>query len=104
MQMCVNINEAGDDGFATKVDYFGSGRRMHGGRGPDGGDAIIFDENVAAIDNFLALHGHQARAAEIELALRNAARNLESDGESFGLPRVGLFRGSLGGFGARLIA
>ena len=73
--MSVDINEAGKDGFAADVDYFGVGGGVDGSGGADFFDAIIFDEHVAVIDYFFAFHGDYAGAAQEELAFGNFARD-----------------------------
>jgi len=99
----VNVDEAGNDGFAGDVDDFGVGGDCEAAGFADGDDAIVFDEDVGVFEDVIAVHGDDASATEDGLAGGSVAGEGEIDGDDFGFQLGEFFLvvvfGRLGGSG-----
>ena len=86
-QVRVRVHEAGDDRLAGDVDDPCVVRHGHLAAGPDGRDAVVADDDVGVVDDFVALHGHDARAAKHRDALRDIALRRDANAEFHGVVR-----------------
>mmetsp|Transcript_1092 Transcript_1092/g.2941 ORF Transcript_1092/g.2941 Transcript_1092/m.2941 type:complete len:668 (-) Transcript_1092:1719-3722(-) len=73
----VRVDEARHDGLAAGVDPARVGGNGH--VAPDRDDPVAVDEDAAALDHLVALHGHDPSADECELAAGGVAGLLETD-------------------------
>ena len=60
----VGVDEARHDGLAAHVDDLRAVGDLHGPPGTHRLDAVVLDDDVAVLDDLVALHGDDARAAE----------------------------------------
>src|SRR5690242_14187087 len=77
--MGMSIDESGHDGLAGDVDRLRARRRLKAAARAHGGDAVVAYEHVAALDDLVALHRHDACASEQRAGLRDVAPPLEQD-------------------------
>ena len=89
----MSIHETRDDRLAAHVDRLRSGRRLYAARRPDRGDAVVPD--VAALDDFIALHRHDPRAPQQRCALWDVALRLDENLRLHRLIAAGICRRSL---------
>ena len=57
----MHINQAGNDGFAARVNKGGTRRRGDVGGTADGGDAVAADDYASVVDDLVTFHGDNAR-------------------------------------------
>ena len=75
----VGVNKAGHNGLPGHVEHFGAS--WNGALCADALDAIVFDDDVRILQNFIAFHRHHGRAAQHDRALRSLPRNFQIDGD-----------------------
>ena len=74
VEMGVGVDQPGDDGLARAVEALRARRDRRRARRADRRDAVARDEDVGVLEDLVALHRDDARAAQQEGALRHRAR------------------------------
>ena len=63
LRVIVRVDETGDDRFSRDVDYLRAGRHADRTPLPDGDDAVVMNDDVRVLDDFLPFHRDHARTA-----------------------------------------
>src|SRR5207247_937298 len=75
----VDVDHAGDDGFAGGVDHLGPVRHRHFPAGPDRRDPAILDDDGAVLDDLVSFDRDQAGSPNRHGSLRHRSWNRELD-------------------------
>ena len=75
----VGVNEARHDRFAAHIEHFGARRRA--AFRADAFDAVILDDDVGVLQNFVAPHCYNCGASKNDRAFGRFSRDFQIDGD-----------------------